>query len=187
MEETDWTSKNESVHRKNSGHKRLPPAPKKEAVAEVRSGQLTLELAAEKYGVSNTTVRRWVLKHEAETTPPNPHESELDHRKIAREVIRGRYTMEQAAAKYNISTPARIFFWVREARRGRWKARKKGKAPKIESVPGPPMEESEAMEAMRKELEETRLKLLALETMIDVAEEELGVNIRKKSGTKQSK
>ena len=36
-------------------------------------------------------------------------------------------------------------------------------------------------------LEDERLRSLAYSTMIDVAEEELGVPIRKKSGPKQSK
>lgn len=38
---------------------------------------------------------------------------------------------------------------------------------------------------LEKELKEEKLKSLALSTMIDVAEEELNVEIRKKSGAKQ--
>jgi hypothetical protein len=40
---------------------------------------------------------------------------------------------------------------------------------------------------IKAELETARLMILGLETMIVVAEEELGVQIRKKSGIKQSK
>lgn len=42
-------------------------------------------------------------------------------------------------------------------------------------------------EELRKALEFATLKVAGLETMIEVAEEELKVNIRKKSGAKQSK
>lgn len=42
-------------------------------------------------------------------------------------------------------------------------------------------------EELRKALELARLKVAGLETMIEVAEEELKINIRKKSGAKQSK
>jgi hypothetical protein len=37
------------------------------------------------------------------------------------------------------------------------------------------------------ELEKSKLKVLTLETMIEVAEEDLNIKIRKKSGTKQLK
>ena len=38
---------------------------------------------------------------------------------------------------------------------------------------------------LQKKLEEARRKIICLETMIDIAEREIGVDIRKKSGTKQ--
>ncbi len=37
------------------------------------------------------------------------------------------------------------------------------------------------------ELEKSKLRVLTLETMIEVAEEDLNIKIRKKSGTKQLK
>lgn len=46
--------------------------------------------------------------------------------------------------------------------------------------------ETSDIEQLRKELEEARLKIVALETMIDVAEKELNLDIRKKSGIKRS-
>ena len=41
--------------------------------------------------------------------------------------------------------------------------------------------------ALQKELEDARLKIAALETMIAIADKELGTSILKKSGAKQSK
>jgi len=41
-------------------------------------------------------------------------------------------------------------------------------------------------EALQKALEETELKIKALNTLIDVAEEQLKIDIRKKSGARQS-
>jgi hypothetical protein len=41
-------------------------------------------------------------------------------------------------------------------------------------------------EALKKALEEAQLKVAALNTLIDVAEEQLKINIRKKPGAKQS-
>ena len=42
-------------------------------------------------------------------------------------------------------------------------------------------------EALKKSLEHERMKNFALETMIDLAKEELGVDLRKNSGAKQPK
>jgi len=39
---------------------------------------------------------------------------------------------------------------------------------------------------LQKQLEEAKRRIICLETMIDIAEREIGVDIRKKSGTKQS-
>ena len=47
----------------------------------------------------------------------------------------------------------------------------------------PPSEEAEAL---RKALEEAELRIKALNTLIDVAEEQLKVDIRNKSGAKRS-
>jgi transposase len=42
------------------------------------------------------------------------------------------------------------------------------------------------VEALQKALQEAQLKIAALNTLIDVAEEQLKINIRKKPGAKQS-
>ena len=41
------------------------------------------------------------------------------------------------------------------------------------------------MRELEKQLEDAQMKTIALETMIDIAEEQLKIVIRKKSGTKQ--
>lgn len=43
----------------------------------------------------------------------------------------------------------------------------------------------ERIKALEKELEQSKLRGIALDTMIDVAEDQLGIEIRKKAGTKQ--
>jgi hypothetical protein len=42
------------------------------------------------------------------------------------------------------------------------------------------------LKALKKALEEANLKIRALDTMIDIAEEQLKIDIRKKSGARQS-
>jgi transposase len=50
-----------------------------------------------------------------------------------------------------------------------------------------PQEEDEEKKALRKALEEAELKIKALNTLIDVAEDQFKIPIRKKPGAKQSK
>ena len=42
-------------------------------------------------------------------------------------------------------------------------------------------------EALKKKLEDDQIKIFALETMIDLAKSELGIDLRKDSGAKQPK
>lgn len=44
---------------------------------------------------------------------------------------------------------------------------------------------SSSEKELQKQLEEAKRKIICLETMMDIAEREIGVDIRKKSGTKQ--
>ena len=46
--------------------------------------------------------------------------------------------------------------------------------------------ENDDVKALQKALEMANLKIKALDTMIDIAEEQLKIDIRKKSGAKQS-
>lgn len=48
-----------------------------------------------------------------------------------------------------------------------------------------PSAKSNKENELQKQLEEAKRKIICLETMIDIAEREIGVDIRKKSGTKQ--
>ena len=47
--------------------------------------------------------------------------------------------------------------------------------------------ESERIRQLERALEDANLKILGLETIINVAEKDLKIDIRKKPGTKQSK
>ena len=50
----------------------------------------------------------------------------------------------------------------------------------------PTTSDSEEIKALKKALEEANLNNKALNTMIDIAEQQLKIDIRKKSGAKQS-
>ena len=104
-------------------------------------------------------------------------------RHIATEVSSGRITVPLAEVKYNIPRTT-IYDWVKQYGYDiatanppeQMSEEQKDKLSKLQAE----------NEAVKKVLEESRLKVLALETMIDIAEKELSIDIRKKPGTKQS-
>ena len=103
---------------------------------------------------------------------------------IVRELENGRMTMEKAmeiVAPHSKDPYALIYYW------------RKKYAPEIAlTLPVMTEKERQRLEAVQKrvkelerQLEAAQMKNIALETMIDVAEEQLKVSIRKKSGPKQ--
>lgn len=107
-----------------------------------------------------------------------------EKRWIVREIESGRMTIGEAKERiafYSKDPNALIHFW------------RKKFAPEI-TFTLPVMTEKEKqkldaahkrMKELEKQLEDAQIKNIALETMIDIAEEQLRISIRKKSGPKQ--
>jgi transposase len=109
-------------------------------------------------------------------------------RQVALDYEHGDLSMSQVAEKHGIDSLEKVKWWVRSLRI----------SGDIASSTPPPaaMTEQEKCESdakdrrikeLERQLEDERLRSLAYSTMIDVAEEELGVPIRKKSGSQQSR
>ena len=108
--------------------------------------------------------------------------SESFKRQVVREVEMG-LTYQEAAIKYELSGRSLITRWRKEY------------FSELASLIPPAMSQEEELELSelkkRNEelllrLKEASLKIVGLETLIDIAEEELKIEIRKKSGSKQS-
>ena len=112
--------------------------------------------------------------------------SEALKRHVVREVESGRISQSAAARKYGILGHSTILKWCR----------KYGTTP-----PEPPprlrlktmderdrtlLERENEIKELKRELEDARVKNVVLETLVDVAERELNVPIRKKFGAKRS-
>ncbi len=113
--------------------------------------------------------------------------------KIVQEVLSGQLTKAEANKRYEIKGHSRILTWIRkyEKRFG-----KDEKSSYIVAENFSPMTEIEKAEfesikrendKLKQELSYASMRLIALETMIDVAEKELKINLRKKCFTRQSK
>ena len=77
-----------------------------------------------------------------------------------------RHTVEKWIKRYGPSIPVTLPVMTEKERQ------------KIEAL-------QKQLKALEKQLEDAQMKNVALETLIDVAEEQLKINIRKKSGPKQ--
>ena len=102
--------------------------------------------------------------------------------RVAREYVEGDHSYGQLSVKYGIGKPT-IHRWVHQFY---------GELSVTEPIP-PDMTEAEQkeLEALKKQNEELKKKLeyadlraTALEILIDVAEKQLGIDIKKKPGTK---
>ena len=107
--------------------------------------------------------------------------TEAFKRHVVQEVESGRITQCQAGRKYGILGHSTILKWCR----------KYGKAPNISGAGVMQdnkfelLRQANEINALKQELEDAKFKNLVLETMVDIAERELHVPIRKKYGAKR--
>ena len=116
-----------------------------QAVKEYLLEGIPYRALAKKYGVSRSTINKWVLVYQG------IHDLPRSNQQIS-------YDLQQKTLG------------------------KKSKQP----IPAHQSELEKKIELLEKQLEWEKLRSLALDTMINVAERELQIDIRKKPGTKQS-
>ncbi|HHG86372.1 MAG TPA: DUF1153 domain-containing protein [Bacteroidetes bacterium] len=166
--------------------RRWPISVKREALEALDSGLFTMREVMEMYEVRTTTTLGNWRKQLARSSKKRKFLPEMEKRRIAYEVCNGGLSIESAMAEYGVLGKKTISGWiaryVTDYEIGRPMKEKKPKQPEN---PGD-QDTTAELEALRRELEEAQLKALALETLIEVAEEELGVEIRKKLGAKLS-
>lgn len=113
-------------------------------------------------------------------------------RKVAQEYLAGKFSYAVAAEIYGLPTRDVAKEFVRWYRKNHDidNMSKKSTSPEVPLQSKGSKSNSASfseLEQIQQELEAAKLKIAALEAMIDVAEQELAIDIRKKSGTKQSK
>lgn len=135
----------------------------------------------EQYGMTKGTLCHWLRKSGASGVRKDY--SATQKRSVVRAVAGG-MSLQQAAVAFQVSSARLIKRWIQAF-----------KEENVEISVSKPMDmtkkktvqpESETIKALKKELEFANMKIKALDTMIDIAEEQLKVDIRKKSGAKQS-
>lgn len=169
------------VHRHGRYDKRLIL----KVVREIEAG-LPRKEANRIYGLGKSTLSNWMRDYGS----PGYHQDikrqrypNLQKRTIVTAIEQGRMTIQEAQTAYNIKTARLIRSWL-----GQYKSEKV----ELCTVTEPAMAKKSQpisfaeTEALKKALEEAEMKIKALNTLIDVAEEQLKIDIRKESGARQS-
>ncbi len=110
--------------------------------------------------------------------------SKLTKNSVVAAVQTGRMTIDQATMACNVKDPATIRMWIKTAQYQQEELIAVNCAP----MPKPGKQKTPLElenERLKKQLEYVQLQLLAVNTLIDVAEKQLKISIRKKPGAKQ--
>jgi transposase len=148
-------------------------------VKEVEEG-LPRKQACSIYGMAYGTMNEWIRRYASDSYQANRKKVFSDHerRKIVRLIQTQKITKQQAQKLYKVGNKA-LGAWLLNA--------KKEEAELVRSNPSDmpidPLSYSQI--ELTKQLSEAKLKIKALETMIDIAEQQFKIAIRKKSGAKQ--
>jgi transposase-like protein len=103
--------------------------------------------------------------------------------KVVREIVSGEITINEVVEKYNLGCNKTVQHWLEKysCEIGVYTSQDMGTRKKKDLTDV----EKQKID-LEKALKDANLKIMALETLINVAEKELKIDIRKKPGTKQS-
>jgi transposase-like protein len=117
------------------------------------------------------------------TKPASKSYSEEFKLSVVQKVLAGNFTKEEARRLYGIKSKSAILEWTRQYS-GEKGFDKRGKVLKTKQTLA---EQSARILELEESLRIEKLKVALSNKMIDIAEEEYGIKIRKKSGAEQSK
>lgn len=168
---TERTSKRQSFDKRLIQH----------IVELIEQGVPRRDLVAE-YGMTKGTLNEWLKRYGSAGKGKRAYTSS-EKRSVIRAVASG-MSAQQAHIIFNISSAHLVRSWMREFKEDNAELRISNPIEVAKKTAKTP-EQSE-LEVLRKALEEATMKIQALDTMIDIAEEQLKIDIRKKSGARQS-
>ena len=124
------------------------------------------------------------MEYKKQKTGKRSPYSDSFRRMVVEEVLSGSIYIAGAAKKYGIAHRSTVSSWLKWYQNNTDIEQSKS-TPVIEKETDKISVDSEQLQALKAELEFAKLKIIGLETLIDVAEEQLNIDIRKKPGTKQ--
>jgi transposase len=153
---------------------------KQRIVGELDRGELSIGEACQKYGIHfRGTITNWLKKYSTleRSSYTRVYFDEATRRQIVRQVEGGSLTLEEAIKKYGIIHSKTIKQWIKK-----YSCQMPGE---VKLKQGKDHSADDASAKLLQTIEQLKLRVTGLETMIDLAEKEFRIEIRKKSGTKQ--
>ena len=139
-----------------------------------------------RYGMKKSTLSDWMREYGS----PAYHASQkplsvVQRRSMVRGIEEGRMTIAEAKLAFNLLSTQVVKKYLQQSEK------EKAEFTRISTLMDKNEARSEAIssedvQALKKALEEAELKIKALNTLIDVAEDQFKIPIRKKPGAKQS-
>lgn len=156
-----------------------------QVVRSIERGATRREII-KRYGVAKSTLSGWMQQYGSPAWLASQKPLSIpDKRSMVRAVEEGKMTLNEAKVAYNLRSTQAVKGYLRHAQR------EKAELSRLSLL----MDKNEARQeaissedavALKKALEEAELKIKALNTLIDVAEEKFKIAIRKKPGARQS-
>jgi len=154
-------------------------------VKSVERGATRREII-DRYGVAKSTLSGWMQQYGSPAWQASQKPLSVPGRRsMARAIEEGRMTLNEAKLAYHLKSVQAVKGYLRQAEKEKAELRRlsilmdKNEA-RQEAI------SSQDAAALKKALEEAELKIKALNTLIDVAEEQFKIPIRKKPGARQS-
>lgn len=155
----------------------------KAIVKSVEEGIPRREIIAQ-HGMTKGTLAEWMRKYGSAAYQASKRQiySSLQKRSILRAIESG-MTIKEAQVSFGLKDTAIVRRWIRESKQENIEL---SLDKSITMAKQSDKKGSDEVKALQQALAEAELKIQALNTMIDIAEEQLKVSIRKKSGARQS-
>jgi len=154
-------------------------------VEMIESGVPRREIRSQ-YGMHESTLTNWMTRYGSKDyyAERSRRYSPSEKRSVLRAVESG-MSVREACVTFGIKCRTVVDRWVRQQKAENAELRRQI-APVKSEEKEPKGDSSGQVKELEEQLAEAQLKIRALETMIDIAEEQLKIDIRKKSGAKQS-
>jgi transposase-like protein len=135
----------------------------------------------DRYGMSGGSLKKWIAN--GGPGPDRRSYSMAEKRAVLR-AFQGGMGIKEIQIAYGISSPSLVQSWIRRFNEENTElCSSKGSEMGNKTTD---QHDSPEVRALKKALEEANLKVRALDTLIDIAEQQLKIDIRKKSGAKRS-
>ena len=160
-----------------------------EIVKSIERGVPRSQISREQ-GIAKSVLAVWMRDYGSPSyhSSKQGHISQQEKRSIVRAIQEGGMTIYEARIAYRVNSTVTITKWIKEYKRENAElvaSNASHMANKVQNLQPDPDPKKALAEALKK-LEEAELKVKALNTLIDVAEEQFKIAIRKKAGARQS-